>query len=35
VVEAVTYPRGTVNLVLDAAGTPTTGDMTVEAPRRS
>jgi dihydrofolate reductase len=30
VAEAVTYPGGTVHLVLDADGTPAVGDMTVE-----
>ncbi|UDY37050.1 dihydrofolate reductase family protein [Dermatobacter hominis] len=32
VAEAVTYPRGTVHLALDAKGVPTTGDMTVDEP---
>jgi dihydrofolate reductase len=33
VVDATTFPGGTVSLVLTTAGTPTVGDMTVEAPR--
>jgi dihydrofolate reductase len=32
VAEAVTYPKGTVNLSLTYAGVPTTGDMTVDEP---